>query len=391
MRLGGGCGTKSGMGVRILHTADWQLGKPFNNIPGDAGAVLREARFDAVRTIAALAVEHGVDAVLVAGDVFDGNQVSDATIHRCLQALEGFPGPWVLLPGNHDAFLAECVWSRLERLGRPAQVIVADRPEPIALLDGRLAVLPAPLTARRAFDDLTGWMDGAATPTGCVRVGLAHGSVGDRLPAAADAGNPIAPDRADRARLDHLALGDWHGTLEIAPRCWYAGTPEPDRFPANDPGNVLLVDLPGPGAPGEVFKLRTASFTWQPLTLSLSGAVDVGEPAAAVEAALARLPSPERTLVALRLEGMVGLAERLLIDQVLARWEGRLRHLQIEDGGLAALPCAQDLAVLSDGGVIGTAAGRLRQQAAEASAEARADAELALRLLWGEQQRLGLS
>jgi hypothetical protein len=377
------------MGVRILHTADWQLGKPFNNIPGDAGAVLREARFAAVRRIAALAVEHEVDVVLVAGDVFDSNHVGDATIHRCLQAMEGFRGPWVLLPGNHDALLAECVWGRLERLGRPAQVIVADRPEAISLLEGRLVVLPAPLMARRTFDDLTAWMDTAASPAGCLRVGLAHGAIPDRLPGACDAANPIAPDRAERARLDHLALGDWHGTLEIAPRSWYAGTPEPDRFPANDPGNVLLVELPGAGEAARVTRLCTATFTWRSLTVSLRGATHPGEPAVAIEAALAGVGPPERTLVALHLEGTVGLADRLLIEGVLDRWAARLRHLRVDDAALTALPCAEDLAMLEDGGVIGAAAGRLREQAVGATPQDRADAALALRLLWAEQQRLG--
>jgi DNA repair exonuclease SbcCD nuclease subunit len=89
--------------ARFLHTADWQLGKPFGSVPGDAGAILREARFEAVRRIAALAHEHQVDAVLVAGDVFDSNLASEATLSRALAAMRGFAGPWLLLPGNHDA------------------------------------------------------------------------------------------------------------------------------------------------------------------------------------------------------------------------------------------------------------------------------------------------
>ena len=47
------------MTLRILHTADWQLGKPFHNVPGDAGALLREA-----------ARQAGVSASLVQGKMF---------------------------------------------------------------------------------------------------------------------------------------------------------------------------------------------------------------------------------------------------------------------------------------------------------------------------------
>lgn len=364
------------MPVRLLHTADWQLGRSFAGIGGDAAALLREARFEAVRRIAQLACEHKVDAVLVAGDAFDGNQVAEATIHRAVQAMSGFAGPWVLLPGNHDAYLAECVWTRLERLGRTASLLVAREPAPIALADGRLAILPAPLTARRTFDDLTAWMDGCETPAATLRVGLAHGAVEGRLPEGVDAGNPVAADRAATAKLDYLALGDWHGTLQTGPRCWYAGTPEPDRFPANDPGNVLLVELES-GREPVVARLRTATHHW----LAVAPAV---ADAAGIEAALAALAEPARAVVSLRLGGPVGLGQRAAIDATCRRWAARLCHLVVDDAGLVVVPDEADLRQLDDGGPIGAVARRLGQRAAAGDAEAAA----ALRLLQAELARM---
>ncbi|HMR30081.1 MAG TPA: DNA repair exonuclease [Geminicoccaceae bacterium] len=365
------------MTVRLLHTADWQLGRGFSGIGGDAAALLREARFEAVRRLARLAAEHEVAAVLVAGDVFDGNQVADATIHRALQAMSGFQGPWVLLPGNHDAHLAECVWTRLERLGPPGNLHIAARPEPMALADGRLVVLPAPLTARRTPDDLSSWMDTAETPAAALRIGLAHGAVLGRLPAGADADNPIAADRAERARLDYLALGDWHGTLEIDRRCWYAGTPEPDRFPANDPGNALLVELDGPGSPPRVTRLPVAGYRW--LTLELREA-----DAATVDRRLGELADAPRTLLSLRLSGSAGLAERAAVDAACERWAARLCHLVIDDGDLVTLPEASAGGLPDDGGPIGAVARRL----AERGRAGEADAAMALRLLWAELERM---
>lgn len=58
------------MGLTLLHTADWQIGKRFAHIAGDAGAALRTQRLETVRSLARLAQEQRVDAVLVAGDVF---------------------------------------------------------------------------------------------------------------------------------------------------------------------------------------------------------------------------------------------------------------------------------------------------------------------------------
>src|SRR5690242_14669687 len=99
------------MPFKFIHTADWQIGKPFGNIQGDAGVELRLQRIKTVRAIAELANQNVVDAVLVAGDAFDGNEVSDRTIRLTMDALAHFAGPWVFLPGNHDPALAHSVWT----------------------------------------------------------------------------------------------------------------------------------------------------------------------------------------------------------------------------------------------------------------------------------------
>ena len=372
------------MSLRVLHTADWQLGKPFHHLPAEVAPLLREARFEAVRSIAALATRHEVAAVLVAGDVFDSNLVPERTIVQALAAMRGFPGPWVLLPGNHDAALAESVWSRLERLGRPANVLVATAPAPLVLADGRLCLLPAPLTERHTGDDLSAWMDGADTPSGALRLGLAHGCVLGRLPDTADATNPIDPRRADSARLDYLALGDWHGALEIAPRTWYAGTPEPDRYRANDSGRVLLVDLPGPGAPPTVSALATGRHAWRQLRCDLTGADD---PKAALDHLLGSATGQERALVQLTLEGVIGLEARVALDTALERWRGELCHLELRDG-LVAEPRDRDLLRLGGTPMIAEVARELAELAARDAAQ-RDVASLALRLLYLEHTRLG--
>ena len=97
------------MALRLLHSADWQIGRIYSQFEPDDAAALFEARFLAVERLATLAIEHSVDAVLVAGDVFDAQTVSDKTIRRLFNAMQGYTGPWVLMPGNLDAALAESV------------------------------------------------------------------------------------------------------------------------------------------------------------------------------------------------------------------------------------------------------------------------------------------
>ena len=49
---------------RILHTADWQIGRQYTTFPEEDAVPLAEARVAAVERLAALAVQHAADAVL---------------------------------------------------------------------------------------------------------------------------------------------------------------------------------------------------------------------------------------------------------------------------------------------------------------------------------------
>jgi len=373
------------MTLTLLHTADWQIGKQFAPVAGDAGALLRTQRLETVRALATLARERRVDAVLVAGDVFEDNAVSDETLRRTMNALAGFEGPWVLLPGNHDAALAQSAWSRLRRLAIvPHNVILATEPEPVVLCDGRLCVLPAPLQRRHEVRDLSDYFDSVETAPGVLRVGLAHGAVRNRLPEESEAMNPISDTRADSARLDYLALGDWHGTLEIAPRTWYAGTPEPDRFRANDPGNALLVQLAEAGGAPRVEKLRVGRFRWHQLEFVIAEPDSV----AVLDDRIAALGDAPDTLLRLRLNGVLDLATRSRLDQLLEGWRARLHHLAVDDAALVARPSAGDIAAIGASGFVRDTIEQLTRIQDDPAHPDHADAARALQLLYLEQLAL---
>lgn len=371
------------MPVRLLHTADLQIGKAFGSFPAPVAAALRAARLDALRRIAGIARERAVDAVLVAGDCFDDIAVADETLRRFVVALEPFPGTWVLLPGNHDPAIAESPWTRLRRLALPANVVIADAPQPIPL-GATAAVLPAPLRRRRDAADLSDWFDAAPTGEDCIRIGLAHGSVRELLPEGSEAANPVALDRAARARLDYLALGDWHGCLRVDARTWYAGTPEPDRFRGNDPGYVLEVAIEAAGAPPRVEPVPVARHRW------LRRAVEVvpggGE---AVRGALGVADGELADVVArLELGGTVDLATRAAVDEALADLGARVLHLEADDTALGVEPTADDLDAIETGGFVRTAMERLRARLEEDPRPEADTARRALALLHGLHRRL---
>lgn len=341
--------------IRLLHTADWQIGRTYGFLDADDAAALAEARLAAVERIAQAASQGSADAVLVAGDVFDAQALSPRSIRRLFHALEGYAGAWVLIAGNHDAALTEGVWAEARRLGVvPANARLMLQPGVLDLPEQRLALLCAPLTQRHTPDDGTAWFDHAETPAGWLRVGLAHGAVQGLLADDLDATNPIAPDRAARARLDYLALGDWHGTRRIDERTWYSGTPEPDRFKDNASGQVLWVELDGPGAPPRVQPQPIAQYRWRRLPRALSTAGDVD----ALRAELAS--AGQGDVLQLVLQGMLDLAAHQALQQLLDETQARVRSLLAERDGLRLAPTAGDIAALQAEGYLGALIAELR-------------------------------
>lgn len=362
--------------MKFLHTADWQIGRLHTQFDAGDAVELSNARVDSVRRIADLATEHEVDAVLVAGDVFDSQTPRDKTIVRLFEALAGYDGPWLLLPGNHDAALAESVWQVAKRLGAvPANALLCLRPEPIEVT-GRsgntFAVLPAPLTQRHTHADLTDWFDACDTAAGQLRIGLAHGSVAGILPEDVDSPNPIAADRATRARLDYLALGDWHGRKQVDERTWYSGTHEPERFRDNDPGYALLVDIDAPGALPRVTSLTTARYRWRQLRMTIGCEGDL-------DAALRALAEVDASVVAeVVLTGTCDLAGQERLQAALEAAERRAAAITARQHDLRLAPTEADLQSLQADGFVGEAVKELKAQLASPQAELARDALLHL-------------
>lgn len=361
---------------RFLHTADWQMGRYYSRFDNDDAVALAEARFTAIERLAQLASDERCDAVLVAGDVFDAQTVADRTIRRVFNAMSGFSGPWVMLPGNHDAALAESVWTRARRLNAvPDNVHLALEPGVVELKTQGLAVLAAPLTQRHTHSDLTENFDHLDTPPELLRVGLAHGSVQGLLAEDIDSANPIAADRAAQANLDYLALGDWHGVKQINARTWYSGTPEPERFRNNEAGVALVVDIAGPGAEPDVRRHRVGQFEWVQWREHLSVATDLDELLQKLE----DLPAP--AVVDIGLSGEVDLAGEQKLLHTLSVAEARHRSVQCDRSQLALQPTDEDIAELNADGYLGEVIGELREKQESADDDQAAISRDALAIL----------
>jgi DNA repair exonuclease SbcCD nuclease subunit len=349
------------MPITFVHTADWQLGAPFRFLPEAVATELRAARLDVIARIAEAARRADARHVLVAGDVFDSATAPSDLIGRVTSILEGHRDlAWHLLPGNHDPARPGSVWERMQAriTSRASSNIHLHLEEHAFELAPGVVLLPAPLRARATATDPTAWMDDASTPAGTIRVGLAHGSV-QGFSGDGDASVPIAPTRPKAARLDYLALGDWHGTTRISDHAWYAGTPEVDRFPDNDPGHVLVVTIDRAGAVPRVETVETSIYTWVHRRQTVSRIADVEALASEIQ----RLgPAGQKQLWRVALDGALSIEDLARAETIAERLREDVKHLDWSTEKIVPVGALRADAIAS--GVLGRIVQDLSREAA---------------------------
>lgn len=354
MRRRGRAATLAGM-FRFLHSSDLHLGKPFGGFPDDIRHRLREARHGAIARLATAARAAGARHILLAGDTFDAETPASTTLRQALTAMAGASDlDWVLLPGNHDSLAATELWRRIAA-DCPPNVMPVLEPAPITLAPG-ITLLPAPVPVRRPGRDLTDWFDGAGS--GGVRIGLAHGPVQGF---GEETGAIIAPDRAARAGLDWLALGDWHGEVRVGPRTAYAGAPERDGFKHGGTGTALAVTVE-PGAPARAESVATGVFDWRDILLDLVPGTDA---AAGLAARLPPVAARREVVARLVARGRTDPAGRAALTAALAAAAPDFGWFSADLAGLALDVSTEDLDRIDRAGALRAAAEALQAESAD--------------------------
>lgn len=366
--------------ITFLHTADWQIGKPFASIADPAKrARVQQERIECIRRIGQVVRERRAAFVIVAGDLFDSPTPSNATVATALGAIASLEVPVYCIPGNHDHGGPDSLWEQpffkrehhrlaanFHLLLEPSPLVIdvpIDLPLDLASADGERAsvvLLPCPLRRRHEADDPTAWIRGLDfTPFGNrPRIVIAHGSTtvfsgggsagsatraagpgnnnqADDEDLAVTAVNTLALDRLPGTEIDYLALGDWHGFLAAGPKACYSGAPEIDRFPkpGQQPGHVAVVTVSRGGEP-RVEQVATGRFRWLLTAINLGDQgpkqlddwlTEATRPAAAGEASF------DACLARLEVSGSVSLAERTEFDRIVESWTARLLRLDLDD------------------------------------------------------------
>jgi DNA repair exonuclease SbcCD nuclease subunit len=347
------------MKTTFLHTADWQLGKPFAGIADvQKRSLAQQERIQVIKRMGAIAAQQQAEFILVAGDLFDSSTASRTTVSAACSAIGQLTIPVLAIPGNHDHGGPGSLWEQdffqREQSSLAPNFHVLLKPEPVDL--DSAVIFPCPLLRRAESADITEWLR-SATAFGDrfsnkTRIILAHGSTQgfgsqfDDDDASAAATNQIDLSRLPEEAFDYVALGDWHGTKQINSKAWFSGTPELDRFPKgteHDPGNVLVVEASRGGTP-RVTPVRSARLGWHDFPFDFAD--DSG--LAQFEERIASLVGQRagEDLLRLQLSGSLGMEASTRLEQFLESLEARLLRLKLVNRTVVA-PTAQEIQALT--------------------------------------------
>jgi len=341
--------------VKFVHTADWQIGKPFAGVRDPEKRLrVRLARIEVIERIGQVARERGAAFVVVAGDLFDSPTPEKATVSEACAAIGRIGLPVYAIPGNHDHGGPGTLWEQAyfqeEREALAPNLTVLLEPGVVQIPGGWL--LASPLSRRQSAEDPARWM-GEVDWTQLddrSRIALLHGTTQgfvtsepeeEDSPTRTSSSNRIALSALPEPHLDYIALGDWHGCKQVGEKAWYAGTPEFDRFAKGEEyeaGHLLVVEVERGELP-RVDRVKVARLGWHRVEMAFEGE-GVERLEARIEAAVGE--RVQEDLLLLQLEGRLGMEEMRQLEAVLAKYEARLLRVKYRNR-IRVAPAVEEL------------------------------------------------
>ena len=264
--------------LKFVHTADLHLDSPFIGLkavaPDNVTGALLDATFEAYDNIINLCIDEQVDALLIAGDVYDG---ADRSLRAQLKFVEGLRRLGAasissfVCHGNHDPLNGweakldlpdRCVRFGDDVTGAP---VFPDEPE-------RAVVYGISYAQREVRENLSPRFHNL--PRSGFNIGLLHANVGGNT--SHDSYAPCSISDLSETAIDYWALGHVH-TRDVmrkeAPSIVYPGNPQ-GRHP-NELGarGVYLVEV---NESGEIrLEFRAVDvIRWQRRELNIADLVD---------------------------------------------------------------------------------------------------------------------
>jgi DNA repair protein SbcD/Mre11 len=254
--------------MRLLHTSDWHVGRTFH------GADLLVEQESVLGGLADIVVDERIEAVVVAGDIYDRAVPSAEAVQVCARVLARIRDAGahlVITPGNHDSAPRLGAFGEFAAAGGlHLRTRIPDIDRPVVLQDehGDVALYGIPYLepeiARQSFgiDERghTGVLSEAMRRVradlenrpGTRSVVLAHAFVTGGAPT--DSERPIAVGGVEQVPgstfdgVDYVALGHLHGAQQLGENLRYSGSPLAYSFSeARQHKSVWIVELDAAG------------------------------------------------------------------------------------------------------------------------------------------------
>jgi DNA repair exonuclease SbcCD nuclease subunit len=215
--------------VRFLQVSDLHLGRPFGWLPTGRRADRRADQRRALERVVREAIERGVHAILIPGDLFDQDGADAETMAFALHAFRvtGCP-PVLIAPGNHDPYSENSpTWSArlLKARGAawPDHVHIYTSPEwsvkeldaaPGVRVWGRCFTSNVASTERPLSQAMVKGVN-TADQAG-LDVAVFHGSREGQCPPGQKITAPFTDEEIHRTPFTYLAVGHYHAASRIA-------------------------------------------------------------------------------------------------------------------------------------------------------------------------------
>ena len=227
--------------MKLLHLADAHLdSKMESKLDKSKASLRRDELLDTFCGIADYADEHGVSAVIIAGDLFDTRNVRVGAVNRVKAAFNSHPDvTFIYLKGNHD----EAAYFEGDY---PGNLIIFDKEgiDKVTLktTSGKpvniVGIVPGADGFDKAYTELNLDYD-------AMNIVTMHGAVGEYQ--GRDKAENIDLSRLRNRNIDYLALGHYHtfteGELPSRGKYCYPGCPEGRGFDECGEHGFVIVDV----------------------------------------------------------------------------------------------------------------------------------------------------
>ena len=320
--------------VRFLHTSDVHLDTSFSSsgFPSRLGVRKREAIRGTFRRMLEEARDVGLDAVLIAGDLFEHDRVTPDTVEFLRQQFENLGRTRVFIaPGNHDPYIHG---SPYHDNSWPSNVHIFRDEEfrSVELQEAGLRITGFGFNHSQLSEHMFEKL--GRLPQDGINIVLAHASDVGHTPQGKAQYGPFAVEEIAGKSIHYCALGHYHQQHQVTnpfdeTQIWYCGIPEGRGWDEEGACGYLIGEIQD----GQI-RIESRSSSQYPLRTVTIDCDGFSTREQIVEAITAKRGTAfdSKTILRLRLTGSIDprlefstqeLSERLTEEALHISWDDR--------------------------------------------------------------------